>query len=276
MIKEKTLTIIIAILLIISLISGGLLLVYLHSLKKAANEFDDLAQLFEKNMVREKTAKVEKPNKNNKNHDKEPEDVQEPQPEINIDFGELSERNPDIAAWILIPGTKLNYPVMHTPKDPEYYLYRNFNKEYSSSGVPFIDAKSTLEGQPEGQSDNLLIHGHNMKNGSMFAQLLLYKDEEFFKEHPTIEFYTPTGKKNYDIISVFPTKIYSKKSLEFKYQSFINAKGQGEFDTYVEAINIFSMYDTGIMAKYGDKLMTLSTCAYHTDNGRFVVVAKER
>lgn len=256
--KEKTLTIIIRIALITSIISGGLLLAYSYSLRKANNEFDDLAMIFEEVKQNENLVKVKKVNK------------------INIDFEELYNRNTDIVAWISIPGTKVDYPVMYTPQDPEYYLYRNYNKEYSASGVPFLDASSSVESQIESQTDNLLIHGHNMKNGTMFAQLLLYKNEEFFKEHSAIEFYTFTGKKIYDIIAVFPTKIYNGKGSHFKYQRFINAKDKEEFDTYVNSIKTVSLYDTGISAEYGDRLMTLSTCSYHTANGRFVVVAKER
>ena len=156
------------------------------------------------------------------------------------------------------------------PENPEYYLYRNLDREYSASGVPFIDGKSSLDPQ----SDNILIHGHNMKNGSMFAQLLQYRDEKFLKDHPYIEFYTPEGKDIYDIISVFPTESY--QSADFDYHNFINARDREEFDEYIRQVKYYSLFETGIDSSYGDKLITLSTCAYHTSNGRFVVIAKKR
>lgn len=85
----------------------------------------------------------------------------------------MKEQNPDFFGWISIEGTELNYPVMHTPKDEEYYLRRDFNGEDSQSGVPFLSA-SCYEG-----CGNYLIYGHNMKNGSMFATLLAYADRDF-------------------------------------------------------------------------------------------------
>lgn len=265
--KQKVLTVIISILLLISILSGGLLVVYTYSLRRASNDFNDLAKVFQDSQI--------KTNKMNKNNPKLPlpsDDSREEELEVTIDFETLYNKNNDIVAWISIPGTRLNYPVMHTPQKPEYYLYRNFNKEYSTSGVPFIDGRSSLE-KP---SDNILIHGHNMKNGSMFAQLLSYKDEDFLKEHPSIEFYTHLGKETYDIISVFPTEAYNATKSNFNYYDFINAKDQEDFDRYVTKVKELSIFDTGIGAKYGEQLMTLSTCAYHTTNGRFVVIGKSK
>ena len=100
----------------------------------------------------------------------------------NISFGKLYELNNDIVGWLLIEGTGVNYPVMYTPDKPDYYLYKNFDKDYSRSGVPFMDVKSSLEPQ----SDNILIHGHHMKDGSMFKDLVKYKDRDFFNENRDI------------------------------------------------------------------------------------------
>ena len=269
MANKKVLTVTIAILLIISTLSGGLLLVYTYSLRQASNEFEYLAKTFQNGQT--KASKVHK-----KDPKQEPQfdeaTEEEPEPEINIIFEDLYDKNNDITAWISIPGTGLNYPVMHTPEEPEYYLYRNFDKEYSVSGVPFMDGKSSLDSP----TDNLLIHGHNMKNGSMFAQLLSYKDEAFLRDHPSIDFYTFEGKQTYDIVSVFPAAIYNNGKSRISYHDFINAKDQAEFDKYLADAKEISLFDTGVGAQYGDQLMTLSTCSYHTTNGRFVVIAKER
>lgn len=264
--NRKTLNIIIITLLIISTVSGGILALYAYSLRQASNEFEDLAERFQ-------ASKIKAPQEDNE-QEKAPllkEEVIEEEGEVSIVFEELYNQNIDIVAWISIPDTRVNYPVMHTPEKPEYYLYRNFKKEYSVSGVPFMDAKSSLESP----TDNVLIHGHNMKNGSMFAQLLAYKDEAFLKEHPSIDLYTFDQKRTYDILSVFPTSAYNNGS-NLDYHNFTEAKDEKAFDHYVAKAKELSLFETGIEAQYGDQLMTLSTCAYHTANGRFVVIARER
>lgn len=246
----------IRILLIIAIISGGLLATYMYSLKRASSDFDDLATLFNESQVGEIT-------------DTHEVQVEVEETEKSIAFEELYERNSDMVGWLSIPGTKVNYPVMHTPEDPDYYLYKNFDKEHSRSGVPFVDGKASLG--PD--SDNILIHGHHMKDGSMFAQLLNYQEKDFLEKHPTIELYTFAAKQTYDIIGVFPAKIHSGNEA-FDYHNFIKAKDQEEFDKYVGQVKKYSLFETGVSAKYGDQLLTLSTCAYHTKNGRFIVVAK--
>lgn len=262
--NKKSLTWAINILLLITIISGGLLLWYVYSLSRASNDFNDLAKTFHDHSVEEKIPKGDNPKTSIEKVEKKP--------DITIAFKELYDKNNDIAGWISIPGTKVNYPVMHTPENPEYYLHRNFEKEYSISGVPFIDGKASIDPP----SDNILIHAHNMKNGSMFAQLLLYKDKEFLESHPTIEFYTFAKKQLYDIIAVFPVDVANNKTQEFDYHSFINAKDKEAFDTYISSAKKYSLFDTGITPEYGDHLLTLSTCAYHTTHGRFVVIARAK
>ena len=90
----------------------------------------------------------------------------------------LFEKNSDMICWIDIEGTKISYPVMYTPNDPEHYLHRDFNGEYSYSGLPFLDSRCDID-----KSSNLIIYGHNMKNSTMFSQLLNYEDYDFWKEH---------------------------------------------------------------------------------------------
>ena len=242
----------------IALISGLALSIYAYSNRQANNNFDQLAEIYEKSQISEE-----------KNNDKVDDELEEE--EFNIGLEELHEKNNDIVAWINIPQTGVNYPVMHSPEEPEYYLYRNFDREHSLSGVPFIDGKASIETD----LDNILIHGHNMKNGTMFAQLLKYRDKDFLEEHGTIELHRFTGKDEYDIIAVIPTDI-NKHTLKFDYHNFFKAKSEEEFDKYISDAKKYSLYDTGISVHYGDKLITLSTCAYHIDNGRFVVIGKKR
>ena len=94
------------------------------------------------------------------------------------DLSELFAMNEDFIGWLCIPDTDINYPVMHTPDDPERCLRRNFHGEYSESGVPFLDFRCALD------SENLIIYNHNMMNGTMFAGLQGYVQEDFCKAHP--------------------------------------------------------------------------------------------
>ena len=242
--NRKT-NLVIAVLLLIALASGGWLLTYYLSLQNADAEFDHLAQ----SLIDQST---------------------EAGPNL-FDFTELQSQNSDIVGWLTIDGTKIDYPVMYTPGDPEYYLHKNFQRQYSVAGVPFIDGRCSLSPR----SDNLMIHAHNMKDGSMFAGLLLYEDEAFWLDHPEILFHTPEETKVYHLVAAFRAELY-QPGQDFKYYTFINAASESEFDAYISGAKNASIYDTGIIARYGDQLLTLSTCAYHADNGRFVVLARAK
>lgn len=114
-----------------------------------------------------------------------------------------------------------------------------------------------------------------MKDGTMFAGLMDYENEDFFKAHPVIHFDTPDALQEYEIIAAFRTQVYKKNDKVFKHYNFINAKNAAEFENYITNIKNLACYDTGVTAKYGDKLITLCTCAYHVKNGQFVVVARK-
>ena len=185
---------------------------------------------------------------------------------------ELQKQNPDIIGWLEIENTNINYPVLQGT-DNSYYMNHNYKKKQTKSGSIFLD-KSYSWSTPD---DNLLIYGHNMSNGAMFQNLLKYKSKSFYNNHPTIRFTTDTEDAYYDIISVFESKVYNKSDKNvFRYYQFINAKSENEYNDFVSNAEKISLYDTGQTAKYGDQLLTLSTCAYHTKNGRFAVVAKKR
>lgn len=123
-------------------------------------------------------------------------------------------------------------------------------------------------------SDNLVIYGHHMSNGSMFAHLEKFKDEGFWNEHRTISFNTLTDKQEYEIVAVFRTVVYTDRPDVFKYYRFVDAESANEFDDFIAKCKELSFYDTGVTAEYGDKLITLSTCEYSRNNSRLVVVAK--
>lgn len=184
---------------------------------------------------------------------------------------ELYRQNNDLVGWICVEDTNINYPVMQTVDNPNYYLKRGFDKEYSSYGCPYVQEDCDVL-KP---SDNLVIYGHHMNNGSMFADFEKFKDEDFWRGHKTIAFNTLTEKNEYEILAVFKTVVYTDSPEAFKYYRFTDAQSPEEFDAYIEKCKGLSLYDTGVSAEYGDKLITLSTCEYSRTNGRIVVVAKK-
>lgn len=184
-------------------------------------------------------------------------------------YAKLAQQNPNLYGWVKIDDTPLNYPVMHTPTDPQMYLRLNFDNEYSIAGSIFMDYRCRKD------SDNLILYGHNMKNGTMFGSLLNYQNEEYWKEHRVIHFDTLYEQQNYEVAAVFFDYVHNKNDQGFKYYDFIDAEGEEEYNRAVSFFKEKSIYDTGVFLEYGDQLLTLSTCSYHVKNGRFVVVAKK-
>lgn len=183
-------------------------------------------------------------------------------------YEELYRQNPDMVGWIKIDDTKINYPVMQSVDETDFYLKHDFNREYSSYGCPYVQENCNVTTP----SDNIVIYGHHMSNGSMFADLDKYKSKSFWEEHKTITFDTLTQRNEYEIVAVFKTVVYTENC--FKYYNFINAENETEFDEYIAKCKELALYDTGVSAGYDDKLITLFTCEYSQTNGRIVVVAK--
>lgn len=180
----------------------------------------------------------------------------------------LHEENPDCIGWLCIPDTVIDYPVMYHPEEENYYLKRDFNREYNANGCLFLSEICNPE-----TSDNLIIYGHHMNSGKMFAALEGYKKQEFYGEHQQIIFKTLHGNETYQVIAAFSTPVYTGN--DFAYYAFSKADSEEEYQAFVDAVKEKSFYETGYTAEYGDKLLTLSTCEYSQLNGRMVVVAKE-
>ena len=195
-------------------------------------------------------------------------DIQE-EKQILPQFAELYKENNELYGWIKIADTKINYPVMHSPDDPEKYLHSNFEQEYSYAGLPFLDARCSAE------SDNLLIYAHNLLNGTMFRSLLKYENKDYWKAHPIIEFDTLYEEQSYEVMAAFYDRVYYKAEDVFKFYQFIDAADEQEYNEAIQNLKNKQIYETGVTAAYCDQLLTLVTCAYHTDNGRFVVVARK-
>lgn len=197
--------------------------------------------------------------------------ITETKTERMLQLEELKKQNNDIVGWLEILNTKINYPVLQTT-DNEYYMTHTYRKEYSKDGSIFLDKDYNWDVP----SSNLLIYGHNNKNGNMFQELLKYEDESYYKEHPTIEFTTVNEDCTYEIIAVFKSRVYYKSEKNvFRYYYFINAENEEEYNNYVEESKKASLYDTGKTAEYGEQLLTLSTCEYSQEDGRFVIVARK-
>lgn len=202
----------------------------------------------------------------------------------------LYEQNPDIVGWLVIEDTVINYPVMQNKEDEEYYLRRDFYGKDNRNGCLFVDSDSSVGvGSMENgysyssgkdleiytpPSTNLLIYGHDMKSGDMFGGLIAYQDEEYGKTHNKISFDTLYEHRDYELISVFYSQVYDRQQETFKYYEFFQADTEEEFDDWYQNIKTHSLYDCDVTAEFGDEFITLSTCAYHVDNGRFVVVGK--
>lgn len=187
-------------------------------------------------------------------------------------YRELFEQNEDMAAWLRVEGTKIDYPVMQTMEDENYYLKRDFNGDADEAGCLILDTDSDLQGTG---TTNLIIHGHNMKAGTMFGELDCYKDEDYYRTHKSMELYLETEKRQYEVIAAFYSQVYYPDEQVFKYYDFFQADNVEDFDCFYSNIKEMSLYDTGVTAEFGDCFLTLSTCAYHVEDGRFVVVARE-
>ena len=185
-------------------------------------------------------------------------------------FLELYQKNPDLAGWLTIPGTRIDYPVMYSPDEPERYLHANFEVEYSFAGLPFLDAACDTE------SGNRIIYAHNMLDGSMFRTLLKYQQKDFWQRNPVISFSTLYEEQEYEVVAAFYDKVYKKSDTNFKFYQFYDTSDQSSFDEAMAYYREHALYDTGVTAQCGDLFLTLVTCAYQTENGRFVVVARKK
>lgn len=262
--KQKILIVGAALFAALLLFSGIMVCREIKDSQESAQAFESLANLV-----------VEKPKLDIKTdgkgaHPKNESPAGEPAPEITAaeKYVAIHEKNSDFVGWLTIDGTNINYPVMQSSDNPNFYLKHSFDKEYSNYGVPYLQENCEL-----GISDNAIIYGHHMDDGSMFADLCKYESEEFYREHTTIHFDTMDGFGEYEVVAVFKTVAYSNAG--FPYFLFVNAEKPENFDDFIAKCKELALYDTGITAEYGDKLITLSTCEYSRDNGRMVIVAKK-
>lgn len=254
--KKKLFNILLVVFALVFLISGGMLIKYFVDSNRQAQVYDDLAGLRQ-----QATTPVE-----------DPVTVTDPEgnsTDILPEFQVLYEKNPDIAGWMQIEGTKLDYPVMYKPDSKDFYLRKNFYGEKATHGCLYI--QETCEVFPA--SDNLVVFGHNMKDGSMFACLKEYLEQDFYQAHPVIRFDTLTEAGEYEIFSVFTTTASVGKG--FKFHTYIDLTSEETFREFVDTCKEMSLYDTGVEPRFGDKFLSLATCEYTQTNGRLVVIARK-
>lgn len=241
-IMRKIVYTIITILLIgLVLISSYLIFKEKKQNEKQENTFEDLIEIVEENI--------------------------ENQEERKIDINKLYEENKDIVGWLKIDNTTINYPIMQNINDPNYYLHRDFYKNYSSYGTPYMAKQCNLN------SDNIVIYGHHMKNNKMFGELEKYKSNDFYNNHKIITFTTLEKEYSYEIFAVFKTTVYTKNT--FRYYENINFENKKMYNDFINICKDKSLYQTGIKIKDKEKLITLSTCEYSNKNSRLVIVARK-
>lgn len=261
--KKKTIIRVLSIVfLLIAIGCGGYLAYYYYTSARAEAAFDELANL----IVTVKETGGE--NQNTEFADIDGVKVQKK-------FEKLYQKNHDFIGWLKIDDTHIDYPVMYSPHDAEkgeYYIHRDFEENYSAAGLPFIDANCEIEPA----TDNIIIYGHNMNAGTMFHDIIKYEGREFYDSHKSFHFDTIYGDAEYEVVAMFYGQILDDASDDFKYYEFVNAGSEGEFMDFVNNVKAMSIINTGVDVKYGDKLITLSTCAYHVEDGRFAVVARRK
>ena len=237
----------------------GYVFFYYYLYEKNSNEYEHLASL-----------KTSEQTTNNQVHINYTQEEEKKELVVLEKYKKLFSQNKSLIGWIKIDDTNIDYPVMQTVNN-EYYLKHNYNQEYDKNGSIFLDKDCDITNP----GTNMIIYGHHMSSGKMFGKLDLYSSKEYYEKHPIIQFDTIYEEGRYQIMYVFRSRIYNEDEIVFKYYQFLDASTPEEFDSHMNEMAKLSLYNTGVTATYGDKLITLSTCDRSEQDGRFVVVAKK-
>ena len=262
--KKLVYTLTIALLVLVFGVSAFFVGNYILESREQAKKFDALAQLKEE--AKENATEPQVTEETGPDATYSDADIRDANNML-AEYGELYALNSDVVGWIRIDGTKLDYPVMQTPDNPNYYLYRDFDGKDSSRGCIYAREECDIN-EP---SDNITMYGHNMRDGSMFAAANAYVHKATWEENPLIFFDTLYEYHTYKIFAVFKTSANIGEG--FTYHNMIDAQDKEDFDQFIAKCKDLSFYDTGITPQYGDKIICLSTCEYTLDNGRLVVAA---
>jgi sortase B len=189
---------------------------------------------------------------------------------IDVDFNQLLSECPDIVGWIYSEGTKINYPVVQSLRDNPitaeyYYLYRDIHGNYSGNGTPFLDVKCA----GDFTDYNSIIYGHHMNDGSMFASLDGYRKQgdTYYQEHPVMYLNTPTQNYRVDLFAGYLTDADSSTYT-------VSFPDTSSFLLYCQEMKAQSNFKSDVKIQPGDRIITLSTCAYDWYDARYVVQGK--
>ena len=245
---------------LIALVCIGYVFFYYYLYERNSNEYEHLASL------KEETVETG----SNKVHINYTQEEEKKELVVLEKYKKLFSQNKSLIGWIKIDDTNIDYPVMQTVNN-EYYLDHNYNQQYDKNGSIFLDKDCDITDP----GCNMIIYGHHMKSGRMFGNLQLYSSKDYYEKHKYIQFDTIYEEGRYQVMYVFRSRIYNEDEIVFKYYQFFEASTPEEFDSHMNEMEKLSLYDTGVRANYGDKLITLSTCDNSEQDGRFVVVAKK-
>lgn len=270
--KNLIYNILILICAVVFLVSGGMLGFKLYDEQKQQAAFDRMADVFEEpNPADSQDAKQET------QEEQQADAVQEPGESLEERFlsriagyETLYGMNSDFVGWIQIEGTKIDYPVVQSKDRPDYYLKRNFEQENSAYGTPYLMEQCEI-GE---QGTNLLIYGHHMKNGSMFAALEGYRDEAFYREHPYIRFDTLTEASLYEVAGAWLIPNASSAAYVEELYDLLFPGSEEEFLSGWNAAGRRLYVNQGIELDYDDKLIALVTCDYSYNDSRIVVLGR--
>lgn len=187
-----------------------------------------------------------------------------------------AEANPDYIGWLYLADTKIDGPVVQSELDGNgywEYLYKDFYGNDKFAGTLFMDKACSIQVPV---TDNWLIYGHDMNDGSMFGTLKYYRNEEFFQSHPSFTFTTREAVETFEILGVVQSWVSEEPQGQFEYFYFFDAADKTEFDEFVRQVKENSLYETGVEAEYGDQLITLSTCDGWHEEGRLAVIGRRR
>ena len=187
-----------------------------------------------------------------------------------INFQGLRKINPEVEAWITIPGTVIDYPVMLSSEE-NAYLHKDIYQKSSSHGMLYF-AKPY---DRENEQWNMLIYGHNMKNGSMFGSLLSYRDQKYREKHPVVHLYRRDQMMIYRVVGAFITDVSGRKENCFRYSRYLTMADKSSFRKFMHHYDQCKLYDLQEKLEKKDRLLMLSTCEYSTSDGRFVLLCRQ-
>lgn len=185
---------------------------------------------------------------------------------IPVKFEELQAVNPDIYAWITVPGTVIDYPILQHASDNTYYLMHNIDGSYGYPGCVYTENMNSKDFT----DNNTVIYGHNMKNGSMFAQLHKFEDPDFFNENREVLIYLPDEVLHY---TIFAAHIYDDRHLLYSFDFTDPEVYQKYLDSIFSTRDMSANIDKDVTVTADDQIITLVTCIGSQPNNRLLVQA---